>query len=213
MARQHPALAHQFDTLEQQHEARTLGMWMFLASELMFFGGVFLGYLYARYYYPEAFDLGSDQLKVPLGAVNTVILLTSSLTMALAVHAAQIGRRQRLILFLSLTLALGAAFLGIKLFEYVEDYHKDLIPGPHFSYPAQEPLLRQVELFFWLYFAMTGLHALHMIIGMAMLAVLVAMAWRGRFDKENYSGIEVMGLYWHFVDIVWIFLFPLLYLI
>jgi cytochrome c oxidase subunit 3 len=212
MATPHPALAHQFDTLEQQHEARTLGMWMFLASELMFFGGIFLGYLYARYSHPEAFALGSAELKIPLGALNTIILLTSSLTMALAVHAAQTDRRQQLVLFLGLTLALGTAFLGIKFFEYAEEYYKELIPGPGFRY-ADATVARQVELFFWLYFAMTGLHALHMIIGMAIMVVLLTMAWRGRFGADNYSAIETMGLYWHFVDIVWIFLFPLLYLI
>lgn len=212
MASQHPALAHQFDTLGQQHEARTLGMWMFLASELMFFGGVFLGYVYARLHYPLAFAEGSDKLDVWLGAANTVLLLTSSLTMALAVHAAQAGVRRQLVLFLGLTLALGAAFLGIKFVEYAQEYHEGLVPGQAFSYP-DAAIARQVELFFWLYFAMTGLHALHMIIGMAIMVILLVLAWRGRFDAGEYSGIEVMGLYWHFVDIVWIFLFPLLYLI
>jgi cytochrome c oxidase subunit III len=219
MASHHPALAHHFDTLEQQHAAQSLGMWVFLASELMFFGGVFTAYTYARYEYPAAFAAGSRQLEVALGGANTTFLLTSSLTMALAVFAAQTGRRRRLMLFLALTLLLGLVFLGIKVFEYAEDYHRQLIPGPSFRSEASateatagvEP--RRVELFFWLYFAMTGLHALHMIVGLVALGVLLRLAQRGRFTPDDYAGVENVGLYWHFVDVVWIFLFPLLYLI
>ena len=234
LAGKHPALAHHFDTLPQQQEAQTLGMWVFLASEMLFFGGVFLAYVVFRTAYPEAFAFGSAKLKVSLGAVNTVILLGSSLTVALAVHAAQTGRPRRVAYMLGLTLVLGVAFLGVKAYEYYEDYEHHLIPGINFALadeslpisvlppptipnaPAtsgRELFRRHVELFFWLYFTMTGLHALHMIIGMAILALLALRAWQRRYTADYYAPVEVMGLYWHFVDIVWIFLFPLLYLI
>jgi cytochrome c oxidase subunit 3 len=223
LSAEHPALAHHFDSLEQQHAADTLGMWVFLASELLFFGGVFTAYAVFRWKYPDAFAHGSGHQAVILGAVNTVVLLASSLTMALAVHAAQTGGRRALVGFLALTLALGAAFLGIKAVEYTRDFRENLIPGYNFTLPQEElpasasadpaAFVRQVELYFWLYFVMTGLHALHMVIGMAVMIVLLVKARRGRYTPEHYTPVELMGLYWHFVDIVWIFLFPLLYLI
>jgi cytochrome c oxidase subunit 3 len=218
----HPALAHHFDSLEQQHEAQTLGMWVFLASELLFFGGLFTAYTVFRYAYPEAFAFGSGHLVLALGTANTVILLGSSLTMALAVRAAQTGRRREQVFWLGMTLLLGTAFLGIKAVEYGKDYAEELIPGWNFTLDTkdlprsvEDPALfvRHVELYFWLYFVMTGLHALHMVIGLAVLAVLLARAWRGRYTPEYYAPVELAGLYWHFVDIIWIFLFPLLYLI
>ncbi|MCS6926320.1 MAG: cytochrome c oxidase subunit 3 family protein [Candidatus Binatia bacterium] len=205
------ALAHQFDDLAQQSEAATLGMWVFLVTEVLFFGGLFLSYIVYRASYPEAFASGSHHLDVMLGAVNTAVLIGSSLTMALAVHAAQEGRRREVVLFLLGTLLLGGVFLGIKGIEYGHKFAQGLVPGPSFVFPA--PHARQVQLFFALYFAMTGLHAAHMVIGIGVLSVLTVMAWRGHFSAVYYAPVEIAGLYWHFVDIVWIFLFPLLYLI
>jgi cytochrome c oxidase subunit 3 len=206
-----PALAHQFEDLEQQHDAATLGMWVFLVTEVMFFGGLFAGYTMYRSVYPAAFAAGSRLCEVALGASNTLILITSSLTMALAVYSARRGQRRLLLLCLAATMALGVVFLGIKFLEYFHKYEEHLIPGSSFVYDGSAA--RQVELFICFYFGLTGLHALHMIIGLGVLAVLTVFAWRGRFSPVHYSQVEVAGLYWHFVDIVWIFLFPLLYLV
>jgi cytochrome c oxidase subunit 3 len=216
----HEVLAHHFDTLEQQHEANTLGMWMFLATEVLFFGGLFLGYLVYRDRFSEAYLVGSKHLNLTLGAINTVVLLCSSLTVVLAIHAAQTGKRT-MTAWLLATLLLGAAFLGIKAVEWYHDYEVGLIPaiswngGPSSIWAEHEPPIpaRQGEIFFVVYFCMTGLHALHMIIGLGVFGVLLHHAWRGRYGPTYYTPLEVGGLYWHFVDIVWIFLFPLLYLI
>jgi cytochrome c oxidase subunit 3 len=207
----HPALAHHFDDLEQQNEAATLGMWVFLATEVLFFGGLFVTYLVYRNWYPEAFAASSHELDVTLGTINTVVLITSSLTMALAVHAAQLGQRRLLMTFLVLTMVLGAAFLGIKGVEYYHKFAEHHVPGPGFQFEKEH--FRHAQLFFSLYFVMTGLHALHMVIGIGIMLVMLWWAWRGTITAEYYSPIEISGLYWHFVDIVWIFLFPLLYLI
>jgi cytochrome c oxidase subunit 3 len=209
----HPALAHHFDDLEQQQEAATLGMWVFLATEVVFFGGLFLAYIVYRTWYPEAFSAASHHLDVPLGAVNTAVLITSSLTMALAVHAAQIGHRRSLIIFLLVTTVLGLVFVGIKAVEYADKFEHHLVPGLAFVWEGTPELARPAQIFFALYFAMTGLHALHMVIGVGIMLVMAWLSYRGWFSPEYYSPIEVSGLYWHFVDIVWIFLFPLLYLI
>jgi cytochrome c oxidase subunit 3 len=207
----HPALAHHFDTLEQQQEASTLGMWVFLVTEVMFFGGLFMAYITYRIWYQEAFVAASHHLDVVLGATNTAVLICSSLTMALAVHAAQLGHRRSTTIFLVLTILLGLVFLGVKVVEYRDKFEHHLVPGPHFSFEG--PLEAPAQMFFSLYFAMTGLHALHMVIGVFLLGGLAAFAWRGRYSAEYYAPVELSGLYWHFVDIVWIFLFPLLYLI
>ena len=221
MAEAHRALAHQFQDLEQQHEAGTLGMWAFLVTEIMFFGGLFASYTIYRSLYLPAFEAGSRLLDVRLGATNTAVLIGSSLTMALAVHAAQTNQRKALAIFLILTMLLGSVFLGIKFVEYAQKWEAHLVPGLRFA-PAADELskmhprnvpLSNVQLFFCFYFFMTGLHALHMIIGLGILAVLLVLSIRGRFSGEYFSPIEISGLYWHFVDIVWIFLFPLLYLI
>jgi cytochrome c oxidase subunit 3 len=205
------ALAHQFDDLSQQHEAGWLGMWIFLATEVMFFGGLFTGYAVYRSVHPEAFAHASRELDIGLGATNTLILICSSLTMALAVHAAQVGRRRHLVGYLLATLALGLTFLGIKGIEYAHKFQHHLVPGSAFVYA--EPYGRTAQIFFSFYFAMTGMHALHMVIGVGLLAVLILRAWRDEFTPHHHAPVEITGLYWHFVDIVWIFLFPLLYLI
>ncbi len=210
---QHPALAHHFDSLEQQKEASTLGMWVFLVTEVLFFGGLFATYLIYRNWYPDAFAAASHELDVTLGTINTVVLITSSLTMALAVHAAQLGQRRLLLIFLVATMTLGAVFLGIKSVEYYHKFAEHLIPGPGFQFEKEPVHVRHAQLFFSLYFVMTGLHALHMVIGIGIMLVMWWWSWRGTITAEYYSPIEISGLYWHFVDIVWIFLFPLLYLI
>ena len=205
-------LAHHFDDLEQQRSANVLGMWLFLVTEVMFFGGIVTAYIVYRARAPVAFAEASRHLDVVLGSVNTVVLLTSSFTMALAVDAAHRRRRQLLTGFLLLTIALGGAFLAIKFTEYYHKYEAGLMPllGLEFRQTAgSEP----EQLFYGLYFAMTGLHALHMVIGIVALGLMARLAWRGRFDHGNDTPVELAGLYWHFVDIVWIFLFPMLYLI
>jgi cytochrome c oxidase subunit 3 len=198
--------------MEQQREAGSIGMWVFLVQEIMFFGGLFLAYSIFRAKFPEAFAAASNHLDIRLGAVNTVVLIFSSLTMALAVYYAQVGKRRPQVWFLTVTLLLGATFLVIKGFEYAEKFRDSLFPGPSFHWTGHgDP--NQVQIFFWIYFAMTGLHALHMIIGIGIISYLIFQARRGRYTPEYHAPVEISGLYWHFVDIVWIFLFPLLYLL
>jgi cytochrome c oxidase subunit 3 len=208
-----PALLHHFDDADQQFEASTLGMWTFLITEIMFFGGLFLGYTIYRSLYPQAFAEASRLLDYRLGAINTAVLICSSLTMVLAVRSAQLGQRRRLVTFLVLTIVLGSAFLVNKGFEYAHKFHEHLVPGPNFGPAAQLTDPHHSQLFFSFYFGMTGLHALHMIIGIGILVMLVYQSWRGRFTSDYFTPVDITGLYWHFVDIVWIFLFPLLYLI
>jgi cytochrome c oxidase subunit 3 len=205
---------HQFRSETEQRESASLGMWVFLATEVMFFGGLFMAYLLYRWKFPEAFAAASHHLDVLLGGINTAVLIGSSLTMALAVRAAQLGRRRLLTGFLAATMLLGLVFLGIKAYEYHHKHEEHLVPGPYFEFRfEQEALRRPAEIFFCLYFFMTGMHALHMVIGLGLMAWLVAGAARGRYGPRYYNPVECMGLYWHFVDIVWIFLFPLLYLV
>ena len=206
-----PAFAHQFDDAIQQHEASTLGIWLFLVTEIMFFGGLFLAYTEYRVGHPAVFAHASAELDLWLGTINTAVLLTSSFTMALAVHGAQAGKRRLLLACLVLTMVLGATFLGIKAVEYAHKFQEHFVPGPGFEFPYADP--RPAEIFFSLYFAMTGLHAAHMIVGLGVLVWMFTQARRGRFGPAYYTPVEVGGLYWHFVDIVWIYLFPLLYLI
>jgi cytochrome c oxidase subunit 3 len=199
--------------MTQQREAGSLGMWVFLVTEIMFFGGMFAGYTVYRSLHLPAFEQGSRLLDVRFGAINTAVLIGSSLTMALAIRAAQTGKRKaQIITLLILTMLLGATFLGIKfVFEWHHDYVEHLAPGFGFLYGG--PHAAGVQMFFCFYFFMTGLHALHMVVGIGVLTVLTIMTARGRFSSEYYAPLEISGLYWHFVDIVWIFLFPLLYLI
>jgi cytochrome c oxidase subunit 3 len=203
--------AHQFDDIGQQHEASWIGMWIFLATEVMFFGGMFTGYTVYRYFYPQAFAGASNHLDVLLGSVNTAVLICSSFTMALAVHSAEAGNNRAVVRFLLLTIILGSVFLGIKFFEYHTKFQEHLVPGSSFRFEG--PLARTAQIFFSFYFAMTGMHALHMVIGIGLLAALIVKARHSRFSPSYYTPVEITGLYWHFVDIVWIFLFPLLYLV
>ncbi|MDQ3798710.1 MAG: cytochrome c oxidase subunit 3 family protein [Acidobacteriota bacterium] len=281
-----PGLQHQFEDMEQQQESASIGMWMFLVQEIMFFGGLFTVYLVFRSKYPIAFAAASNHLEAFWGGLNTLVLIVSSLTMALGVYYAQKSNRNMQVLMIALTMLFGSVFLGVKAIEYTDKYNHGLIPvdgwnkripgdahtvSPGMVEPNSEPktslntphatnqghgnprgefqidqdkdlkLLNQekahlteseklgyltstgevdvegfrdkMRIFFWIYFTMTGLHALHMIIGLGIMAWLLWKAWRGSFTSEYYAPVEISGLYWHFVDIVWIFLFPLLYLL
>jgi cytochrome c oxidase subunit 3 len=241
----HPALQHHFDTMDQQREAGVLGMWVFLLTEVLFFGGLFIVYTLYRMWYYEAFAAASKSIAISWGLFNTVVLIGSSLTMALAVRAAQTDKRKATVNWLLATIVLGTVFLGVKVIEYADKFEHHHVPGPSFVWaeahegagaaadhaatapgvgtaaaegraPATmgpDELQRTTQLFFSLYFTMTGLHALHMIVGIVILGIIARMAHQGRFDSEWHAPVEMTGLYWHFVDIVWIFLFPLLYLV
>jgi cytochrome c oxidase subunit 3 len=205
------AAAPPFVDREQQREAARIGMWVFLATEVMFFGSLFVVYFYDHRLYPAAFASAGGRTELWLGAGNTAVLLLSSLTMALAVHAAKDGRGRALSFRLVLTMILGSVFLALKGVEYARHIHDHLLPGATFAY-APAALERSAELFFYLYFTMTGLHALHMLIGLAWLSVLAARARRDG-GGDHFTSVEVAGLYWHFIDVVWIFLFPMFYLV
>ena len=208
-------LYEQYRTMEQQRETASLGMWIFLSTEVLFFGGLFMTYTLNRSTYPGIFSEASKTIKLSWGAINTVVLIASSLTMAMAVWASQAGRKKALTWFLIATLVLGTVFLGIKSIEYHDKYVEHHIPGWSFQFEpgADAATNAHTQLFFSLYFGMTGLHALHMIVGAGLLIWLTKESLKGRFTPEYNTPVENIGLYWHFVDIVWIFLFPLLYLI
>lgn len=226
-----PQHRHHFETEEQQREAGTFGMWLFLLTEIMFFGGMFFAYLLYRNWYYDAFAVASNQLNVPEGAINTAVLISSGFCMALGVWAAEVRKKGFLVLMLVLTTFFGLVFLGIKADEYHEKWEKHHIPGAHFDIsefvnpprdaktgklteqPLAPDMAQKTQIFFFLYFGMTGMHALHMVIGIAILFWLLVRAQRGEFTTGYVAPIENFGLYWHFVDIVWLFLFPLLYLI
>lgn len=231
----------QFETLEQQKETASLGMWVFLVTEVLFFGGMFMTYTINRSAHSIAFGVGSNTLDITLGSINTIVLIMSSLTMAMAVWASHVGKKRLISLFLILTLGLGCVFLGVKVIEYKQKFDHHLIPGHSFdiTYCSKNPAAcglqgkaahdeaEEVEkashadqylngysqLYFSLYFGMTGLHALHMIVGAGLLLWLIRQSFAGRFTPSYNTPVEMIGLYWHFVDIVWIYLFPLLYLI
>jgi cytochrome c oxidase subunit 3 len=213
----HSILAHHFEDLEQQREAETMGMWLFLATEILIFGAIFTCYTVYRTRYPRDFEAASAHLNLLIGSINTIVLLSSSLTMALSVHATRIGRQKMLLTCLTLTIVLGATFLGLKALEYYLDYEEFLVPALRFR-PGQWTNLsppvnpQHVQLMLAFYYIMTGLHAVHMLVGMGLLIWLFLRARQGMLTPVRYMAVEVVGLYWHFVDIVWIFLLPLLYL-
>ena len=216
-----PELRHHFADMGQQKNAASLGMWLFLGTEVMFFGGLFVSYLIYRLWYFGDFGAASKSIDATLGATNTAVLICSSLTVVLAIWGAQIANRKLMIGSLILTMLFGLAFLGIKGKEYKDKFEEHHVPGASFSFekvpipghPDQYANPRHAEIFFALYFIMTGLHALHMIVGLGIFTWLLTMAWKGRFTPEYHTPLEIGGLYWHFVDIIWIYLFPLLYLI
>jgi cytochrome c oxidase subunit III len=233
----HPALQHHFDTMAQQKEAAVIGMWVFLLTEILFFGGLFVAYMIYRIWYFDAFAEASRSLDLFWGGLNTAVLIGSSLTMAMAVRSAQTNKRQATVNWLILTMVLGCVFLGVKVIEYADKFEHHHVPGASYVWAAEHPaagsegaapaaaeshrelrlspqqLQQTTQIYFSLYFTMTGLHALHMIIGVGLMLVITWMAKKGRFDEHYYTPVEMAGLYWHFVDIVWIFLFPLLYLV
>jgi cytochrome c oxidase subunit III len=229
----HPSYQrHHFETMGQQNDATNFAMWLFLLTEIMFFGGLFTAYLIYRNWYYAAFVQASHQLQIGWGTANTAVLILSSFTMAMGVWSAEMRRKGGLVLCLVITFLLGLVFLGIKTIEYKEKWDKHHVPGFHYSIktfvdPASDPevykeyhdkplppdIASQTEMYFFLYFAMTGMHALHMIIGISILAFMIFRARAGAYTNGHVAFVENFGLYWHFVDIVWIFLFPLLYLI
>lgn len=223
---EHPAfLRHHFENVGQQREAANFGMWVFLLTEVMFFGGLFCAYLIFRNWYHPAFVAGSNTLSIVLGTAMTAILILSSFTMAMGVYSAEMRRKRHLIVYLLLTIVLGVAFLCIKGDEWHEKYVEHNVPGMDYSiqefvHPTnpkaislRPDMAEKTQIFMSLYFLMTGMHALHMIIGVSMLFFLVWRASKGHYTDGHVMPIENFGLYWHFVDIIWIFLFPLLYLI
>jgi len=221
VALEHPSpLQHHFADMEQQRDVASLGMWLFLGTEIMFFGGMFAAYLiYRRLYYNE-FAIGSRSISIWWGTINTIVLICSSLTVALGVRAAQMGKRKLLVTLMLITMVFGVAFLGIKGYEWYQKFEEHHVPGSSFNidkliqeYPDAHLNPGHAQIYFSLYFAMTGLHALHMIVGLGIFSFLTYFAWKGRYTPEYHTPIEIGGLYWHFVDIVWIYLFPLLYLI
>lgn len=235
----HPKLQHHFETMAQQKEASTLGMWVFLLTEVLFFGGLFFAYMLYRVWYFDAFAEASRTVAISWGALNTAVLIGSSLTMALGVRAAQTNDRNGIVRWLILTMILGSVFLGVKGIEYYDKFEHHHVPGPHFVWASEHApaagehgaaeaapapthastthspadLQRLTQIYFSLYFTMTGLHALHMIVGIGIMLVITVMAAKGTFSAAYYTPVEMAGLYWHFVDLVWIFLFPLLYLV
>lgn len=216
-----PHLAHHFESLEQQEESCTLGMWLFLAQEVMFFGGLFMAYSVYRYMYPEAWFVGSHALSIPIGSFNTVVLLLSSFTMAMGVYFCQIGNSKWLFRMLLATLILGIVFVVLKWnLEYVPKFEGGVFPGKgwgpsghHYGDLASFEDQGALQIFFFLYFVMTGMHAFHMLIGFVILGVLMVMTKQNKFGPHRYMPILFFGLYWHFVDIVWVFLFPMFYLV
>jgi cytochrome c oxidase subunit 3 len=229
---EHPSyLRHHFNSTEQQADASSFAMWLFLLTEVMFFGGLFTAYLVYRNWYYPAFVSGSHQLNVVWGATNTLVLIFSSFTMAMAVWCAETSRRRGLVLCLALTFILGLGFLGIKSIEYSEKIEKHHVPGLHYSLssfldpehdaaaraagdkPLPLDMARKTEIYFSLYFLMTGMHALHMIIGIGILGFMILRARAGAYTSGHVTFVENFGLYWHFIDIIWIYLFALLYLI
>ena len=193
-------------------DASMLGMWTFLITEVLFFGGMFAAYAVYRAMYPGAFESTSEYMNVPLGGTNTAVLICSSLTMVMAVRAAQLSKQKELIRYLFLTMFFGTVFLVIKAFEYHSKWVEHLVPGFGFQYKP-EYYEHNAQILFFLYFCMTGMHAIHMIVGLGLLTYLVVQSYRRVFNENYFSPVEMIGLYWHFVDVVWIFLFPLLYLI
>ena len=204
-------MQHHFVDAEQQFDAAKMGMWIFLVTEILFFGGLFAAYIVYRAWYPELFTLASEELNTLWGGVNTVVLIGSSLTVAMAIKSAQLNQKKNIIINLGITLALATVFMVIKYFEWTHKFHIGIFPGEFYSFEGIDH--PQANIFFSLYYLMTGLHGIHVVIGMGLMIWLLWRAVKGHFDSEYYTPVEITGLYWHLVDIIWIFLFPLFYLI
>ena len=204
-------VGHHFSSLARQNEAMRLGMWLFLATEILLFAGLFTGYAVYRFEFPLAFAEASRHLNLTAGTVNTVVLITSSFTVALAIHFARTDRKNAAAVCLVLTILMALAFLGIKAIEYTEHFHERALPGKFYAF--KEVTIPGAAMFYSLYFLMTGLHGLHVVIGMSVLTWILWRTMQGRYSSRYYTGLELGGLYWHLVDLIWIFLYPLLYLI
>jgi cytochrome c oxidase subunit 3 len=203
--------AHHFDSADHEFGAAKQGMWVFLVTEVLMFGGLFVAYGIFKGLYPHTWHEAHEQLNVKMGTINTVVLITSSLTMALGVGAAQRGQRDRSIMCLVATFLLACCFLVVKFFEYSAKFEHGLLPGGYFhSEHITDP---KAPLFFSLYFVMTGLHGVHVLIGMGLIAWIIKRTAAREFSPSYYTPVEIVGFYWHFVDLVWIYLFPLLYLV
>ena len=210
--------AHHFASADDEFEACKQGMWVFLVTEVLMFGGLFVAYAIFRGLYPEMFHAAHRELQVNMGATNTCVLILSSISMAWAVGSTQKGQRDKAILGMVLTLILAGCFLVIKYFEWTAKFHHGLLPGGYFEKenPVAEELYKQfpkAPLFFSLYFVMTGLHGVHVIVGMGLITWILRRTIKGEFGPSYYTPIEIVGFYWHFVDLVWIYLFPLFYLV
>jgi cytochrome c oxidase subunit 3 len=212
-------LKHHFEDLEQQHASERLGMWMFLATEVLFFGGLFGAYTCYRIWYPAEFEYASSYMNVKIAAINTFLLITSSLTMTLAIRAAKLGDRSSLYRNLLLTFVLGAGFMVLKGFEYAHDFHEHYLPGDSFAHSHMKTDAERegldtgkVRLFLCFYYIMTGIHGIHIIVGLGCILWLVQQTYANKIPPENYSTVECVSLYWHLVDAIWLFLMPLLYL-
>lgn len=203
--------AEQFDDLPQQHAAGRLGLWLFLSNEILFFGGFFAAYAYQRLHHHQAFAAASRRTDLLLGSIESMVLLLSSLTMMLVVRAIRLDLRRAAAWLLWLTAALGAGFLVLHGMEYADEFKEHLLPGPHFEFAG--PLQQQAESFFFLYYLMTGFHGLHVAVGVALFAIYAVRTAQGRYSAAHHPPLELAGLYWHLVELVWIFLFPLMYLV
>ena len=211
-AEHNPNLAHHFETIEKQDHAVRLGMWLFLGTEVLLFAGLFLGYTVYRYFYHDTFHAASRTLDLTLGTLNTIVLITSSFTVAIGFHAIKQGKNKLCAAMLAITIAFALTFLVVKGFEYSHKFHEGALPGEHFAFAALAKY-PAANMFYTVYFLTTGLHAFHVIVGMSILAWLMVRVLKGRYHAKYYVPVELGGLYWHLVDLVWIFLFPLLYLI
>jgi cytochrome c oxidase subunit 3 len=214
-AAHHPFHQHHFTTMEQQFDTAKIGMWLFLATEVLLFGGLFVGFGMMQGRYPREFVEAHEHLQRPYGAFNTIVLLVSSWTMVMAVHAASTSQQKKLVRYLWLTILCAAMFMGVKYIEYSHKYHEGLLPGQFYAHGALDAVKGTYgqATFFAFYFMMTGLHGLHVLVGMVLLYWLVRRAQRGDFSSAYYTPVDLVGLYWHIVDMIWIYLFPLYYLI
>jgi cytochrome c oxidase subunit 3 len=206
-----PFLQHHFKDMDQQFNAAKIGMWLFLVTEVLMFGGLFIGYGIMHSRHPEAFMAAHHHLNRTLGALNTVVLLLSSFTMVMAVWAAQTSRKKLVILFLLITLLCAGTFMVVKYYEYSHKFHEGLLPGKFYSHEGDT--VPGQFMFFSFYFMMTGLHGIHVLLGMVVISWLLYRAIRGDFSAEYFSPVDITGLYWHLVDLIWIYVFPLMYLI
>ena len=204
--------AHHFDSAEQEYQTSKFGVWIFMVTEILMFGGLFVAFAIFNNLYPEVFEEGAKFLDWKLGAVNTVVLLTSSLTMALGIHYIQTDKRDAAFWSLVFTILCGAVFMVIKYFEYSHKFHLGLFPGSEFAFQGDTEV-KNLALFFSFYFCMTGLHGIHVLAGMGLISWVTYRHYKGEFNPNYFTAVEGVGLFWHIVDLIWIYLFPLLYLV